>query len=125
MQNLYPDHLVDVELSDGDNNVPKKLAGDDADGGGTTSAEHVAPNPIDCNLLGQAHPSVVDCFKVTAPSASGQKRKCPPPSLKRKQSKPPADQVMTQIELPPYREPRSLLDLVTIEIIFGRLFEAF
>jgi hypothetical protein len=32
---------------------------------------------------------------------------------------------MTQIELPPYREPRSPLDLVDVEIIFGRLFEAF
>jgi hypothetical protein len=32
---------------------------------------------------------------------------------------------MTQIELPPYRRPRSPLDLVTIEIIFWRLFEAF
>jgi hypothetical protein len=36
-----------------------------------------------------------------------------------------ADQVMTQIELPPYREPRRPLDLVTIEIIFGCLFETF
>jgi hypothetical protein len=32
---------------------------------------------------------------------------------------------MTQIELPPYHGPRSPLDLVAIEIIFGRLFEAF
>jgi hypothetical protein len=35
------------------------------------------------------------------------------------------DQVMTQIELPPYRRPQRPLDLVTIEIIFGRLFEVF
>jgi hypothetical protein len=32
---------------------------------------------------------------------------------------------MTQIELPLYRRPRSSLDLVHIDIIFGRLFEAF
>jgi hypothetical protein len=32
---------------------------------------------------------------------------------------------MTQIELPPYHEPRSHLDLVAIEIIFGHLFKAF
>jgi hypothetical protein len=32
---------------------------------------------------------------------------------------------MTQIVLPPYRGPQSTLDLVVIEIIFGRLFEAF
>jgi hypothetical protein len=31
---------------------------------------------------------------------------------------------MTQIYLPPYRGPQSPLDLVAIEIIFGRLFEA-
>jgi hypothetical protein len=30
---------------------------------------------------------------------------------------------MTQIKLPPYHGPRSALDLITIEIIFGRLFE--
>jgi hypothetical protein len=81
--------------------VLKESTGDDADGG-VTLAEHIASNPIDSNLLGQAHPSVVDRVKATAPSAGGQKRKCPPPGLKRKQSKPPANQVMTQIELPPY-----------------------
>jgi hypothetical protein len=32
---------------------------------------------------------------------------------------------MIQIELPPYRGPRSPLDLVVVEIIFGRLFEDF
>jgi hypothetical protein len=35
------------------------------------------------------------------------------------------DQVMTQIELPPYRGPRSPMDLIAIEIIFGCLFESF
>jgi hypothetical protein len=33
--------------------------------------------------------------------------------------------MMTQIELPPYREPRSPLDLVAIEVAFGRKFEVF
>jgi hypothetical protein len=32
---------------------------------------------------------------------------------------------MTQVEVPPYRGPRNPLDLVAIEIIFGRIFEAF
>jgi hypothetical protein len=41
------------------------------------------------------------------------------------QTKTSAYQVMTQIELPPYRVPQSPLDLVAIEIIFGLLFEAF
>jgi hypothetical protein len=45
--------------------------------------------------------------------------------LKRKQTLPSSDQVMTQIELPPYRGPRSPLNLVIVDIIFGHLFEAF
>jgi hypothetical protein len=105
--------------------VLKEPAGDDADGGGATSAEHVVPNLIDSNFLEQAHPSVVDRVKATAPSAGGQKGKRPQPALKRKQSKPLADQVMTQIVLPLYRGLRSPLDLVTTEIIFGCIFEAF
>jgi hypothetical protein len=32
---------------------------------------------------------------------------------------------MTQIEVPPYHEPQSPLDLVVVEIIFRCLFEAF
>jgi hypothetical protein len=32
---------------------------------------------------------------------------------------------MSQVELPPYHSPRSPLDLVAIEIIFGHIFEAF
>jgi hypothetical protein len=32
---------------------------------------------------------------------------------------------MTYIELPPYCSPCSPLDLITIEIIFGHIFEAF
>jgi hypothetical protein len=99
--------------------VLKEPANDDTDGRGAISAEHITPNPIDSNLLGQTHPSVVDRVEATAPSVGGQKRKCPPPTLKCKQSKPPADQVTTQIELPPYHIPRSPLDLVVVEIIFG------
>jgi hypothetical protein len=42
---------------------------------------------------------------------------------KRKPDKAPADQMI--IELPPYHESRSPLDLVAVEHIFGRLFEDF
>jgi hypothetical protein len=56
----------------------------------------------------------------------GTNRSIHQPSLSvNKQTNTSADQVMTQIELPPYHRPRSPLDLVAIEIIFGRLFEAF
>jgi hypothetical protein len=105
MQNLYPDRQFDVELSDGDDNVLKEPTGDDTDDGGATSVEHMAPNHISSNALGQAHHSIIDGVDATAPSASGQKRKCPPPALKRKQFKTPADHVMTQIELLLYRRP--------------------
>jgi hypothetical protein len=125
MQNLYLDHQVDVELLDGDDNVLKEPTDDDADDGGATSAEIITPNPISSNMVGQAHPSVADRVDATSPLAGGQKRKRPSSTLKRKQSKIPSDQVMIQIELPPYRGPRSSLDLVDVEIIFGCLFEAF
>jgi hypothetical protein len=36
-----------------------------------------------------------------------------------------ADQVMTQVQLPPYHRPHSPLDLDAIEFIFGHIFEAF
>jgi hypothetical protein len=108
MQNLYPDHQVDVELSDGDDNVLKKPTSDDADDGGATSAEHITPNLIGSNAVGQAHPLVANWVDATTPSTGGQKRKCPPRALKYKQSKTPSDQVMTQIELPPYRRPEVL-----------------
>jgi hypothetical protein len=46
-------------------------------------------------------------------------------SANRPQTKTLANEMMTQIELPPYRGPQNPLDLVAMEIIFGRLFEAF
>jgi hypothetical protein len=55
----------------------------------------------------------------------GHMHKRPPPAPKRKHALSSTDQVMTQIELPSYHGPRSPLDLVAIEIIFGHLFEAF
>jgi hypothetical protein len=91
MQNLYPNHQVDVELSYGDNIVLKDSASDDADGGGATSAEQIAPNLIEFNVLGPAHPSVIDRVIAIALLVGGHKRKRPPVALKHKQSKPRAD----------------------------------
>jgi hypothetical protein len=51
--------------------VLKEPVGDDADGRGAISAEHVTPNPINSILLGQAYPSIVDRVEATAPSADG------------------------------------------------------
>jgi hypothetical protein len=38
---------------------------------------------------------------------------------------PQVDQVITQVELPPYHGPHIFLVLVVVEIIFGCIFEAF
>jgi hypothetical protein len=70
----------------------------------------------------ETDPSAVDRVAPSAPSGSG---KCQQTVPKHKQAKTLTDQVMTQIELPPYRGPQSPLNLVAIEIIFWRLFEAF
>jgi hypothetical protein len=75
--------------------------------------------PISFNTPVQTNPSATDWAALGAPSASGHKWKRPPTVPKREKIKTSVDQVMTQIELPPYRGPQSLLDLVAIEIIFG------
>jgi hypothetical protein len=55
---LYPGANIDVEVSSGDDDVPtldalatkqKKLAGDAAKDGGASSAEPIAPDPINFN----------------------------------------------------------------------------
>jgi hypothetical protein len=100
-------------------------ASDEAEGEGISSAESIALDPISSNTPTQAHPSIADQIISSAPSAGGQKQKHPLPIPMRKPTKSSADQVMVQIELPPYRGPQRPLDLVTIEIIFGHLFEVF
>jgi hypothetical protein len=87
--------------------------------------ELIAPGPISSNTSVQTDPSAANWATLGAPFAGGHKRKCLPTIPKHKQTKTLVDQVMTQIELPPYHGPWSPLDLVAIEIISGRLFEAF
>jgi hypothetical protein len=86
--------------------------------------EPIAPNPTESSMAGDSHPSAVD--QITAASLGNrQKKKNVLLVSKRKQPAPSADQVTTHIELHSYCGPRSPLDLVAIEIVFGRLFEAF
>jgi hypothetical protein len=125
IRDLYPDRQADVKLSDRDNdNGQSKPTGDEAKGKGTPSTEPITPNPIDSSVAGDTHPSVVSQI-VAASSGSRQKKKHVPLASKRKQPTPSTDQVTSHIELPPYCGPRSPLDLVAIEIVFGHLFEAF
>jgi hypothetical protein len=103
----------------------KKITGDDAGDGRASSAEPNAPNLIRSNEPGPTDPSIADRAATTDPPIGGCRHKHPSFVPKRKRALPSSDQVMFQIELPAYREPHSSLDLVTVEIIFGRLFEAF
>jgi hypothetical protein len=130
-QDLYLKAHIDVEVSSGEDDVsrpdalvdkPKKSADDDAGDRGVSSAELITTNPISCSVSKQSDPSTA--VRVTAPVLLSGKRgqKCPPPATRCNK---PVDQVMTQIELPPYRGPRNPLDVVAIEIIFGCIFEVF
>jgi hypothetical protein len=110
-------------LSDEDNVGSNEPIGDDAGGNGAPSAETLAPNPIGSSSVGETRPSAVDQAVPITPSDDGQKKKLVVLETKRKQNKAVVDQVI--IELPPYRGPRSPLDIVVVEHLFRSLFEAF
>jgi hypothetical protein len=134
LQGLYLNRHIDVEVSSGDDHAPKvdasaaeprASASDEADGEGISSAEPIDPGPIRSNTPVHADPFIADPVISSTPSTDGQKQKCPPLVPKCKLTNSSANQVMTQIELPPYRGSRRPLDLVATEIIFGHLFEVF
>jgi hypothetical protein len=121
-QDLYPDWEIDIVLSDEDNAGPNEPVGDDARGNGAPSAKTLAPNPIGSSSAGETHPSAADQAVPITPSGGGQKKKHIVLGTKRKHNKVADDQVI--IELPPYHGSRSPLDIVAVEHLFGRLFEA-
>jgi hypothetical protein len=86
-------------------------------------AEPNAPNPIISSMLEQTNPSTSDRVNKAALPTGGCGCKLPLSVSRRTRLLPLADQVMTQIELPPFHRPCNPLDLVAIEIIFGRIFE--
>jgi hypothetical protein len=133
-QVLYPKIHIDVQVSSGEDDVPKTDAsadkrkapdGNDAGDGGASSAESTASNLIWFDASEQAHPSVANQAASIIPPASRRGCKRPASTIRWNQPLPSADQVMSQIKLPRYRGPCSPLDLVVVEIIFVRLFEAF
>jgi hypothetical protein len=73
----------------------------------------------------QSKPSVTDWVLVIAPFSGKRGCKHPPPVTKRSKPITSVDQVMSQVELPPYHGPCSPLNLGAIKIIFGCIFEAF
>jgi hypothetical protein len=75
IQDLYPDHEVDAELSDEDNIGQNKPTGDDARGDGAPSVKTLAPNPIRSKLAEESCPSATDRTTSTTPLGGGQKKK--------------------------------------------------
>jgi hypothetical protein len=123
IQDLYPDRETDVALSDEDNVGPNEPAGDDVRGNGAPSVEALTPNLIRSSSAGETRPSATNRATSTAPSGDSQKKRGDVLGTKCKQDKVATDQVI--FELPPYCGPRSPLDIVAVEHIFGRLFKAF
>jgi hypothetical protein len=115
MHLLVPDVPVDQAVS----------AGHDAGDDGVTLAELTAPGLISSIEPEQSKPSTAGQVLAIVPPSGRRGRKHPPLATKRSKSIPSADQVMTQVELPPYHGPCCTLDLVAIEFIFGCIFEAF
>jgi hypothetical protein len=107
--------------------VPSNRKGstaDDAGDKGTASAETLISGLIKTDAPGKPKPFVTDQASVKPPT-SRRNQKCPCTAVKRPNPVPQADQVITQVELPPYCGPHNPLDLVIVEIIFGCIFQAF
>jgi hypothetical protein len=125
---------VDINLSSDDEatHLPmpdapanqKMSAGDDTGDEGATSIKPTAPGPIRSGMLVKSKHSAIDQVLIVPPS-SRCGRKCLHSGTRRSNPVPPVDQVMIQVELPPYGGPHSPLESVALEVIFGRIFEAF
>jgi hypothetical protein len=59
-QNLYPDHQINVEILDGDDNGQLKASSNDTGDSGAALVEQIAPSPIGSSALEQVHSSTVD-----------------------------------------------------------------
>jgi hypothetical protein len=121
-QDFYPTHQVDADLSDSTGEYQKQTAGDDVEGHGIPLIEPITSNPIGSNMAVLVRPPAADQPVSAAPLSGGQKRKCIMLMSKRKTTT-SSDQVIT--ELPSYRGSRNRLNQVSVNLAFGRLFEAF
>jgi hypothetical protein len=121
-QDLYPPHQVDANLSDSTGEDQKQPVGDDVEGHGVPLTEPITSNPIGSDMTALVRPPVADQSVFAAPLGGGQKRKCIMLASKRKTTT-SSDQVIT--ELSSYHGSRNRLNLVALNLAFGRLFEAF
>jgi hypothetical protein len=90
-----------------------------------SSSKLIALNPISSVTPEQIDPSATVRVDKAILPAGGCGRKHPPPATRWNRPLLQTDQVMSQIELLPYRRPHNPLDLVALEIIFGCIFEVF
>jgi hypothetical protein len=119
---LYPPHQVDADLSDSTGEDRKQTAGDDVEGHGIHLIEPITSNPIGSNMAVPICPPAADQAVSAAPLSGGQKQKRIRLASKRKTTA-SSDQVIT--EHPSYHGSRNQLNLVSVNLAFGRLFEAF
>jgi hypothetical protein len=121
-QDLYPPHQADADLSDSTGEDRKQTAGDDVEGPGIPLIEPITSNPIGSNMAAPVCPPAADQPVSAAPLSGGQKRKRIRLASKRKTTA-SSDQVITK--LPSCHLSRNRSNLVSVNLIFGRLFEAF
>jgi hypothetical protein len=120
-QDLYPPHQVDTDLSDSTGEDRKQTAGDDVEGPEIPLIEPITSNPIGSNMAAPVRPPAVDQPVSAAPLSGGQKRKRIRLASKRKTTT--SDQVITKLHS--YHGSCNRLNLVSVNLAFGRLFEAF
>jgi hypothetical protein len=121
-QDLYPPHQVDADLSDSTGEDRNQTAGNDVEGPGIPLIEPITFNLIGFNMAAPVCPPAADRPISAAPSSSGQKQKCIRLASKRKITT-SSDHVIT--ELPFYHWSRNRSNLISVNLVFGRLFEAF
>jgi hypothetical protein len=121
-QDIYPPHQVDADLSDSTGEDQKQPAGDDVEGHGVPLTEPITSNPIGSDMAALIRPPVADQSVFAAPLGGGQKQKRIMLASKHKTTT-SSDQVIT--EVPSYHGSHNWLNLVAVNLAFGRLFEAF
>jgi hypothetical protein len=87
----------------------------DAGCAGTISVEATVPSRTVVGVPSTTRPPTVDRALIV-PALGARNRKPMCHAVKRSDPGHHVDQVMIQVELPPYRRPHSLLDLVAFEI---------
>jgi hypothetical protein len=122
-QDLYPARPVNAELSDSNHDGQDNPMGDDDGGQGAHLVEPTIPNLIGSGMAEEVCPSAADQLITAAPLGSGQPKKKHLVLISKRKQPAPSDQVTT--ELFPHHVPRSHLDLVAVNLLFGHLFEAF